>query len=154
MSDEKMADKISNELLISQKVVRWLSTDRVGSSSKALASFMFGRRSGHFSTPWDSGDFGRCHYFLSCADGLVEKFKEMDISEMGARWVAIQKNFEELDSIFVEMCKISGCKIGIDYNYVNSTEELKKLRTKFRTMLDTCNKKKDETDNSIHIKVS
>jgi len=89
------------------KILNWLGTGRVGSSSKAMALCIAGAKGGN-AHPLDPDDLNRCLLFLDAvpeARGHLDKLRELSPiwAKLVDRWAEIEASF--LDEAGRDWCK-------------------------------------------------
>jgi len=80
---------------IDTKIVDWLASGNVGSSSKCMAFHLTGREHDG-SYPHDSSDFERCVGLLKAVPELREKLHEM--ATANSYWAVLVKHWDELEA--------------------------------------------------------
>jgi len=88
---------VTNEMH-AQHVLRWLLTEPVGSSSKAMAAASIGMPSSG-AHPHDPDDLSRCLRLLQCAPGVRDRMSM--VAAMNPAWTALVARWGEIETLAV-----------------------------------------------------
>lgn len=91
--------------LEANKVLRWLTGDDTGMSSKYLASISLGLSKEEISYPCDPSDFGRCYRFLDKCINPEKWEKILSIAAVkSVHWKKIFDNWDGLKRLWEKEC--------------------------------------------------
>lgn len=92
---------------IQSKVLNWIATGRVGSSSKAMAMAACGMPSSG-SYPSDPDDLNRCLLMLEAVPEVREQFDK--IAALGVVWGRLIAQWDEIENSFLDEAGRDWCK--------------------------------------------
>jgi len=95
---------------IKSKVLNWLATGRVGSSSKAMAMAACGLRNDG-SYPSDPDDLNRCLLLLEAVPEVREHFDK--IAAVGVVWGRLVARWDEIEQSFLD-------EVGLNWSKAQS----------------------------------
>ncbi|MDB5362253.1 MAG: ftsK [Rhodospirillales bacterium] len=92
---------MADPTLINRKVSDWLLTGETGSSSKAMAAHLSGRKAERFCYPSDNSDLGRCIKLLTAIPELRPLLPNM--VTLDQYWAALIPRWAELEESWRHM---------------------------------------------------
>ena len=82
------------------KILNWLGTGRVGSSSKAMALAVADVESNETSHPYDPDDLNRCLLFLETVPEARQHFDK--VAALSGKWEKLINRWDEVEKCFLD----------------------------------------------------
>ncbi len=97
--------KLSDDM--KDKVLAWMGTGRVGSSSKAMAMAVCDMPN-NGDHPWDPADLNRCLLFLKAVPEARQHMHK--VAALSPVWKQLVDHWEEIEASFLDEVGLDWCK--------------------------------------------